>query len=81
MLEDNELTVAAAGLLPPEPWNSETWNLWIEAVKKQTGKKGRDLFHPLRRALTGLPDGPELKRLLPFIGREKAYKRLNGIRD
>ena len=81
VLEDNELTVAAAGLLPPEPWNSETWNLWIEAVKKQTGKKGRDLFHPLRMALTGLPDGPELKRLLPFIGREKAYKRLNGIRD
>lgn len=39
------------------------------------------MFHPLRMALTGLPDGPELKHLLPFIGREKAYKRLNGIRD
>lgn len=79
--EDAELTKAAAELLPPEPWNGDTWNLWIEQVKKQTGKKGRDLFHPLRLALTGLSDGPELKRLLPFIGRKKAFERLNGITD
>lgn len=81
VLEDETLTAAAAALLPPEPWSADTWNMWIDAVKKQTGKKGKELFHPLRMALTGISDGPELKHLLPFIGREKACKRLNGISD
>jgi glutamyl-tRNA synthetase len=36
------------------------------------------LFHPLRLALTGCEDGPELKLLLPLIGRERAEARLLG---
>lgn len=76
--EDAALTNAAAELLPPEPWNDETFQTWVDTLKTQTGKKGRALFHPLRKALTGLDDGPELKALLPLIGREKALQRLNG---
>ncbi len=79
VIEDKELVAAAAELLPPEPWNEETWNSWVNEVKTQTGKKGRELFHPIRKALTAQENGPELKILLPLIGREKAYKRLNGI--
>ncbi len=79
VIEDKELAAAAAELLPPEPWNEETWNSWVNEVKTQTGKKGRELFHPIRKALTAQENGPELKILLPLIGREKAYKRLNGI--
>lgn len=79
VIEDKELVTAAAELLPPEPWNEETWNSWVNEVKTKTGKKGRELFHPIRKALTAQENGPELKILLPLIGREKAYKRLNGI--
>jgi nondiscriminating glutamyl-tRNA synthetase len=34
---------------------------------RRTGTKGRDLYHPIRLALTGLPSGPELLRLVPLI--------------
>lgn len=78
IMEDAELTNMAAELLPAEPWNEETFGAWLNEVKIQSGKKGRELFHPLRKALTALENGPELKILLPFIGRERAYKRLKG---
>lgn len=67
---------AAADLLPAEPWNGDTWGQWTQAVKAATGAKGKDLFMPLRRALTGLDHGPELKALLPLIGRARALARL-----
>ena len=78
VIEDAALATAAAALLPPEPWSQETWGAWTKAVSAQTGAKGRGLFHPLRLALTGLEHGPELKKLLPMIGRDKALARLNG---
>ncbi len=79
VIEDKALTDVAAELLPPEPWNSETFNAWLAEVKAQSGKKGKELFHPLRKALTAQENGPELKTLLPLIGRDRAYKRLKGI--
>lgn len=78
VIEDKELCEQSAGLLPSEPWNENTFNEWLTAVKAASGKKGKELFHPLRKALTGLENGPELKILLPFIGRTKAAKRLKG---
>ena len=77
-IENTEFCSAAAAQLPPEPWNVETWGAWTNAVKTSTGAKGRALFHPLRLALTGLENGPELKTLLPLIGRAKALARLQG---
>jgi glutamyl-tRNA synthetase len=70
----------AAELLPPEPWTVDTWRIWTDAVKQSTGKKGKDLFMPLRLALTGVEHGPELKVLLPLIGRDRARRRLRGER-
>jgi glutamyl-tRNA synthetase len=69
---------AAAALLPPPPWDANTWKAWTEAVKTKTGAKGRALFMPLRLALTGAEHGPELAALLPLIGPERAAARLNG---
>lgn len=80
VIEDRELTALAAELLPPEPWNDDTFTLWMNEVKAQSGKKGRELFHPIRKALTAQENGPELKILLPLIGREKACNRLKGIK-
>lgn len=73
-----ELLIAAASLLPAEPWNGQTFNDWVAKIKEQTGKKGKELFHPLRLALTGAENGPELKVLLPLIGRNKVLSRLKG---
>jgi glutamyl-tRNA synthetase len=76
--EDRDFITAAARLLPPAPWNGETWKVWTDAVKAETGRKGKGLFMPLRLALTGLDHGPELALLLPLIGRERARERLGG---
>jgi len=80
VIEDSKMTVAAASILPPEPWGESTWSEWTAAVKSRTGAKGRALFHPLRLALTGQESGPELKTLLPLIGRDRALARLEGKR-
>ena len=78
VIEDAALAAKAAALLPPEPWDEGTWSLWTKAVSADTGAKGRGLFHPLRLALTGLEHGPELKKLLPLIGRDRSLARLKG---
>ena len=78
VIEDRELTDKAAALLPDVPWDDTTWDVWISALKTASGRKGRALFHPLRLALTGREDGPELKLLLPLIGRERSEARLLG---
>jgi glutamyl-tRNA synthetase len=78
VIEDAAFCAAAAELLPAEPWDAATWSALTNAVKAATGRKGRELFHPLRLALTGRENGPELKNLLPLIGRDTAGKRLRG---
>lgn len=80
VIENPDMTAKAADLLPPEPWDETTWGTFTGAVSKATGLKGRGLFHPLRLALTGRDAGPELKALLPFIGRARAEARLRGQR-
>lgn len=74
--EDRDFLATAAGLLPPEPWDEGTWQAWTGAIKAATGRKGRVLFHPLRLALTGREDGPELRSLLPLLGRKACLDRL-----
>lgn len=78
VIEDPAFCAAAARLLPPEPWDAETWGAWTAAVKAETGAKGKALFQPLRLALTGESHGPELKQLLPLIGHDRAQARLQG---
>ncbi len=79
VIEGADFCRTAQSLLPEEPWDESTWGAWSAAVKTETGAKGRELFHPLRMALTGLEKGPELKTLLPLIGRKKASDRLSGL--
>ena len=74
--EDRSFVSDAATSLPAEPWDSTTWKTWTDAVKLASGRKGKQLFMPLRLALTGLDHGPELAALLPLIGRQKAMDRL-----
>jgi glutamyl-tRNA synthetase len=78
-IQSQELLAVAREKLPPEPWSDATWHEWTNAVKSATGAKGKALFQPLRLALTSHEHGPELKALLPLIGREKAAARLAGL--
>jgi glutamyl-tRNA synthetase len=65
--EDEEFIAVALELLPDDVWKPETWGTWTEAVKAATGRKGRALYRPLRRALTGRETGPEMAALMPFL--------------
>ncbi len=76
--DDVDFLARAASLLPPEPWDQETWRRWTDELKAATGRKGRQLFAPLRLALTGLSSGPELKQLLPLLGRPNTLARLSA---
>jgi glutamyl-tRNA synthetase len=78
VIEDAGFTAQAASLLPPEPWDETTWSIWTKSITAATGKKGRELFHPLRLALTARESGPEMKKMLPLMGREKILARLKG---
>lgn len=66
----------ALRLLPQAPWGPDTWGQWTKALGAATGRKGKELFMPLRRALTGHEHGPEMKALLPLIGAARARARL-----
>jgi len=77
-IEDPAFCARAAAVLPEGVFDENTWGVWTQAVKQETGAKGKSLFLPLRLALTGLDHGPELKALLPLIGRKRALARLHG---
>ncbi|WP_171179273.1 glutamate--tRNA ligase [Ruegeria sp. HKCCA4633] len=65
--EDREFIAEAVALLPDGPFDGETWGTWTKAVKEATGRKGKGLFMPLRKALTGMERGPEMAALLPLL--------------
>ncbi|GGE37600.1 glutamate--tRNA ligase [Agaricicola taiwanensis] len=73
---DADVIIAARHSLPGGVWDDTTWKFWTRAVAEATGLKGRALFHPLRKALTGRDAGPDMSAFLPFIGRERAQVRL-----
>lgn len=74
--EDKAYLKLALDHLPQEPWDPETWGNWTKNLKEISGRKGKALFHPLRMALTREEQGPEMKGLLPLIGRERVVRRL-----
>ncbi len=65
--EDADFVKEAMALLPDTPHDGETWGTWTAAVKDATGRKGRGLFMPLRKALTGMQHGPDMSQLLPLL--------------
>ena len=59
-------------------WGEEPWKALTSALKESSGKKGRELFHPLRLALTGRDSGPEMAGLVSRMGKERAIRRLEA---
>ncbi len=74
--EDKDFIAQVVTLLPESPWDENTWSEWLGRIKENTDRKGKNLFMPLRKALTGMEHGPELANLLPLLGPEKTKKRL-----
>ncbi|WP_170372163.1 glutamate--tRNA ligase [Ruegeria arenilitoris] len=72
--EDREFVAQAMELLPEGPFDGETWGKWTAAVKEATGRKGKGLFMPLRKALTGMERGPEMATFLPLLQVVRARK-------
>ncbi|APZ52564.1 glutamate--tRNA ligase [Salipiger abyssi] len=65
--EDKDFIAEAMAMLPEGPFTRETWGEWTKAVKEQTGRKGKGLFMPLRKALTGRERGPEMADVMPLL--------------
>ncbi|WP_425228670.1 glutamate--tRNA ligase [Sphingomonas sp.] len=77
LLEDRAYLAQAAAAAGAIDWAGDPWHALTGALKGATGRKGKALFLPLRRALTGLDHGPDMAALLPLIGRERAIARLS----
>ena len=66
----------AASLLPADTSDENCWNLWLNEIKQKTTRKGKELFMPIRLALSGKEHGPELKFLVNLISRKEILGRL-----
>lgn len=77
-ISDAGFTSEAATLLPAGQWGEQSWDEFVNAVKDKTGRKGKELFMPLRLALTGMEHGPDMKSVFALLGRDRAEKRLKG---
>ncbi|WP_296426531.1 glutamate--tRNA ligase [Yoonia sp.] len=65
--EDTAFIEKAFFLLDSPPYTHETWAHWTAVVKEETGRKGKALFMPLRKAVTGRERGPEMADLMPLL--------------
>lgn len=74
--EDRVFIAQAAEVAATLDWSGDPWHALTGALKVSSGRTGKALFLPLRRALTGLDHGPDMAALLPIIGRERAISRL-----
>ncbi|MDQ6982357.1 MAG: glutamate--tRNA ligase [Mariprofundus sp.] len=52
------------------------WKSWTVVVKENTGCKGRNLFMPLRVALSGALHGPEMSAVVAFLGKNGVIARV-----
>jgi glutamyl-tRNA synthetase len=74
--EDAAFLTEAATRVATLDWTADPWHALTAELKESSGRKGKALFLPLRRALTGLDHGPDMAALLPLIGRDRAIVRL-----
>jgi len=81
VIEDAGFMEIAASLLPQAELDEQSWSSWTKAISERTGAKGKALFMPLRLAITGQNAGPDMGRLLPYIGYGRVINRLKGQQD
>ncbi len=74
---DKDFLKQAAILLLDEPITLDSWSIWTKKIMVVTDKKGKEVFLPLRLAITGMASGPEMSVILPLLRREEIIKRLS----
>ena len=65
--EDTDFVAQAISMLGEPPYADDTWSTWTGAVKEATGRKGKGLFMPLRKAVTGRARGPDMADVMPLL--------------
>ena len=65
--DDKDFIAQAFDMLGDPPYAADTWSSWTGAVKEATGRKGKQLFMPLRKAVTGQQRGPEMADVMPLL--------------
>lgn len=73
------LAAFKAQLEAMEEVTSDNVRAAIKAVQKETGVKGKNLFMPIRVAVSGQMHGPELPDTVALLGKEKALNHLNQV--
>jgi len=76
--DERLLVKDAAAAAEKLDWSAEPWKSLTRELKETSGLKGRELFHPLRLALTGRDSGPEMAGLVARMGKERAVHRLEA---
>ena len=78
IIENQDFLDSALEALPKDQFNEKTWSTWTKKLSEETGKKGKELYMPLRLCLTGQNKGPEMADLILMMGRDKVIKRLSN---
>ena len=78
IIENQDFLDSALEALPKDQFNEKTWSTWTQKLSQKTGKKGKELYMPLRLCLTGQNKGPEMADLILMMGRDKVIKRLSN---
>ena len=65
--DGHDFVAQALEMLPDGPYDGDSWGNWTAAVKEATGRKGKGLFMPLRKAVTGLERGPEMADVMQLL--------------
>ena len=75
---DENFLNTALETLPEGNFDKNTWTNWTSILMEETGRKGKELYNPLRMCLTGQNKGPEMATLVFLMGRVKVLERLTN---
>ncbi len=65
--QDRDFISTCMRLIPSAPRNRNSWSVWTNTIAVETSRSGKNLFLPLRKALTGKDSGPDMKKLFPLM--------------
>ena len=75
---DSEFLNQIIKLLPHDTQNPEAWSQWLTEIKKLNLRSKKELFTPIRLALTGKDHGPEIKHIINLLSRDEIVARLTN---
>jgi glutamyl-tRNA synthetase len=77
-IKDQEFLAQIIEVLPDDTSTEDAWQIWLNNIKKISNRLGKELFMPIRLALTGKHNGPELKHIINLIERDEIIARITN---